>query len=105
MPKLKGSDGEIAIEVQGGLHIRGRHNRTNASMEQDFEKIAAATMAGYTVILCSTEQATNGTVLRWLTEGSNALDQRWTNRRIRGGWESIAPASRPPHSNGFQSGN
>jgi hypothetical protein len=40
----------LACEINGGLYVQGRHNR-GAQLEQEFEKINAAQILGYRVLL------------------------------------------------------
>ncbi len=55
----------IAVEVDGGVFVQGRHTR-GAGVEKDMEKFAEATIAGWRVLRVSTRQVRNGQALHWL---------------------------------------
>lgn len=41
---------KLAVEVQGGIYVNGRHAR-GAALEQEYEKLNAAQILGWTVLL------------------------------------------------------
>lgn len=49
----------IAVEVEGGVHSKGRHTR-GAGYEADCKKYNAAALAGWTVLRYSTSMVTSG---------------------------------------------
>lgn len=51
-------DVQLAVEVQGGTFTRGRHSRGPA-MRDEYEKLNAAAVAGWTVLLLLPEQLTS----------------------------------------------
>lgn len=55
---------KIAIEVEGGVHIKGRHTRGPA-FEKDCVKYATAAMAGFTVVRVTPRHVKSGEALRW----------------------------------------
>ena len=57
----------IAVEIEGGTWIQGRHNR-GSSIEKDFEKYNAAAMQGWRVFRFSTGMVSNGTAIRTMGE-------------------------------------
>ena len=57
----------LAIEIDGGAYIAGRHTR-GAGVEADNEKIAALAKAGYRFIRVTPKQVRNGTAYRWILE-------------------------------------
>lgn len=69
-------DQKLAVEVEGGLFIQGRHSR-GAGAEADCEKYAEAAIAGWTVLRVSPRQIKNGIavdwIARWLAKTSIAL--------------------------------
>lgn len=60
MPDIK-----LAVEVEGGLYVEGRHVR-GQSFEADAEKYAEAMCLGWRVLRVSTRQVTNGQAIGWL---------------------------------------
>lgn len=61
----------IALEVEGGTWIGGRHNR-GSGYAKDCEKYAEAAIAGWAVIRATTEQVRNGTALQWVMRAIEA---------------------------------
>lgn len=57
----------LAVEIDGGAYIRGRHTR-GAGVEADNEKIAALAALGWRFIRVTPKQVLNGTALRWIKE-------------------------------------
>lgn len=55
---------KLLVEVEGGIWIRGRHNRAS-SIEKDFVKYSLAAILGYRVIRCSTDQVMSGQAIDW----------------------------------------
>ena len=58
-------DQRIAVEVDGGGWINGRHSR-GAGMEKDAEKYAEAVLLGWRVFRTTPRQVKDGLTLRWL---------------------------------------
>jgi very-short-patch-repair endonuclease len=56
-PELK-----IAVEIEGGIHISGRHNR-GKGMEEDMEKYNRAAVLGWTVLRYSTGMVEEGVAM------------------------------------------
>jgi very-short-patch-repair endonuclease len=65
----------LAVEVEGGVFIQGRHTR-GVGAEADIEKYAEAAILGWTVIRATPRQVRNGQALRWI--------ERWLTQH-RGG--------------------
>jgi very-short-patch-repair endonuclease len=65
----------LALEVNGGTWIRGRHNRAS-SIWRDYEKINEAQILGWTVLQFTTDQVKDGsaleTLIRAIKEKKNA---------------------------------
>jgi hypothetical protein len=55
----------IAVEVNGGSFIQGRHTR-GAGHEADNEKLAHAAIRGWRVIQCTPGQVERGQALHWI---------------------------------------
>lgn len=55
----------FAVEVNGGIYVRGGHSR-GAGQEKDMEKIAEAAILGWTTIAVSSNQIKSGEALRWI---------------------------------------
>jgi len=58
-------DQKIALEVEGGIFVMGRHSR-GAGMEADMEKYAAALVSGWKVLRISPKHLTTGQGVAWL---------------------------------------
>ncbi len=58
-------DIRFALEVNGGIFVRGGHSR-GAGQEKDMEKIAEAAILGWTTIAVSSNQIKSGEALRWV---------------------------------------
>lgn len=50
---------KVALEVQGGLFVGGRHSRGGA-LRKEHEKLNAAAALGWRVLFCLPEQVPNG---------------------------------------------
>jgi hypothetical protein len=44
--------GQVALEIQGGLFVQGRHSR-GAALLKEHEKLNAAAALGYRVLFCT----------------------------------------------------
>ena len=55
----------FAVEVNGGIYVRGGHSR-GKGQENDMEKIAEAAILGWTTICVSSNQIKSGEALRWI---------------------------------------
>ena len=55
----------VALEVEGGTWVQGRHARPKGFAE-DCEKYAEAALAGWTVLRVTGEHVTNGKAIEWL---------------------------------------
>ena len=54
---------KLAVEVNGGIFINGRHNR-GAALEKEYEKINAAQLLGWRVLTFGPGAVKNGNALR-----------------------------------------
>ena len=52
----------VAIEVDGGTWVQGRHNR-GSSIEKEFEKFNTAVCDGWRVIHCTSDMVQRGAVV------------------------------------------
>jgi hypothetical protein len=57
----------VALEVNGGVFVAGRHSR-GAGQMKDFEKLNAAQLAGWKVLQVTPKQLTDGTLQRLLAD-------------------------------------
>ena len=57
----------VAVEIDGGAFVAGRHTR-GTGVEKDAEKQSAAAILGYRVIRCTPRQVENGTALEWIRQ-------------------------------------
>lgn len=60
-------DWDIALEVQGGLFVQGRHNQ-GAAMLQEHEKLNAAALDGWFVLYTTPKDVESGKVFELLGE-------------------------------------
>lgn len=60
-------DAMVALEVDGGLYTRGRH-QSITGYSNDCEKINLAQIHGWVVLRVVREQIEDGRALRWLQE-------------------------------------
>lgn len=58
-------DKKVAVEVDGGAFIAGRHTR-GAGFEADCEKQSEAAALGWRIIRCTPRQVESGQALAWL---------------------------------------
>ena len=58
-------DAKIAVEVDGGVFIQGRHSR-GAGIEKDCEKFAEATALGWRVLRVTPRHVTSGQAVDWI---------------------------------------
>lgn len=63
---------KLALEVEGGIWVAGRHSR-GKGMEADMEKYAEATILGWSVLRASVGQVKDGTAVEWV---KRALDEK-----------------------------
>lgn len=54
-------DGWLALEVQGGLFVKGRHAR-GAALLEEHEKLWNAVLLGYSVVFCVPQQVATGAI-------------------------------------------
>lgn len=55
----------LALEIQGGLHVRGKHSRAKG-IENDMEKFNEAQICGWSLLLCSPDQIVSGQAVKWV---------------------------------------
>lgn len=60
-------DQRLAVEIEGGVWTRGRHNR-GAGFTGDCEKFSAAAILGWRVLRVTGEHIKNGQALTWITQ-------------------------------------
>lgn len=58
-------DQKVALEVEGGVWIAGRHTR-GAGFVKDMEKYNEAACLGWRIIRCQPKQLTSVQVIEWL---------------------------------------
>lgn len=61
----------LAVEVQGGLWIFGRHQQPQALLAEH-EKLAAAAARGWRVMFVSGESIASGDAVRWIEKALGA---------------------------------
>lgn len=52
----------VALEVQGGLFVQGRHSR-GAALLKEHEKLNAAALLGWRILYCTPKQIADGSAL------------------------------------------
>lgn len=57
----------VAVEINGGVFIQGRHTRGSGAVK-DWEKLNAAQLAGWVVLQVTPTQITDGTLATLLRE-------------------------------------
>ena len=58
-------EAQVALEVEGGTWVKGRHARPKGFAE-DCEKYAEAALAGWTVLRVTGEHIASGQAVEWL---------------------------------------
>ena len=61
-------DERLAVEIEGGIWIMGRHNRPK-SMIAEMSKYNTAALLGYKVIRVTREHIESGQALLWIKQG------------------------------------
>ena len=61
-PELK-----IAVEIDGGTWVRGRHSR-GAGVRADCEKTSMAALMGWRILRVDTDHVNDGIALRWVQQ-------------------------------------
>ena len=64
---INASDRQIAVEVEGGVYVAGRHTR-GATFEADCVKYAQAAIRGWTVLRVTPNIVNDGRALQWIKE-------------------------------------
>jgi len=62
---------KLAVEVEGGAFVAGRHSR-GAAFEADCEKYAEAAILGWTVLRVTPRHVRNGTAAAWVRRWAHA---------------------------------
>ncbi len=56
---------KVAVEVEGGVYVQGRHSR-GKGYEADIEKYNEAALLGWTVLRCTPRQVNSGQTVEWI---------------------------------------
>jgi very-short-patch-repair endonuclease len=56
---------KLAVEVEGGVYVQGRHSR-GAGLEKDCEKYAEAAILGWTVLRVTPRHVKSGKAAEWI---------------------------------------
>ncbi len=64
---IAGAEPLLAVEIDGGGFIQGRHSR-GLGIENDCEKFAAAMLAGWRILRVTPKHIRSGEALTWITE-------------------------------------
>ncbi len=54
-------EGWLALEIQGGIFIAGRHTR-GAALLDEYEKLNEAVIRGYSILFCTPQQVKDGSI-------------------------------------------
>lgn len=57
-------EAQVAVEIEGGVYVRGRHTR-GQGFTKDCEKYSIAASEGWLVIRATPEQVTSGDAIEW----------------------------------------
>lgn len=60
-------EAKVALEIEGGIWIKGRHNR-GSGFKKDMEKYNAAACLGWRIIRCTPDEFANGSVIDTLAK-------------------------------------
>jgi len=63
----------LAVEVEGGVHSRGRHTRP-AGYEKDCEKYNSAILLGWRVLRVTSKHIMSGEALLWIEQAIGMTD-------------------------------
>lgn len=58
-------DAMVAVEIQGGTYMNGRHNR-GAAMEKEYEKLNEAAVLGWRVLFASAKTVGDGSAVEYV---------------------------------------
>ena len=62
----------LALEIEGGVHSRGRHTRP-IGYEKDCEKYNSALVLGWHVLRVTSKHISSGEALSWVEDMLNVL--------------------------------
>lgn len=68
-------DARVAVEIDGGSFVRGRHSR-GAGQRSDMEKYGEALKLGWIVVRCMPEHVRSGQALSWVEAAMKLRTQR-----------------------------
>lgn len=63
---------KVAVEIEGGVWVKGRHNR-GAGFIEDCHKYNEAARMGWTVLRFPTQEVENGTMIEYIVKHSRDL--------------------------------
>ena len=66
---------KLAVEVEGGTWVQGRHGR-GSGMRTDAEKYNLAALAGWRVLRVTTDMVRDGSALTWIERALTATEAR-----------------------------
>lgn len=66
---------QLALEVDGGVFVQGRHTR-GAGVLKDHEKLNAAAIAGWRVLRVTPSQVRDGSALQLVEKAIDAIQER-----------------------------